>query len=154
MKPEETFDFPLRWAWHGVQRHYNLVATKHELTMTMGYVLLNIDVDQGTPSTQLGPLIGMEPGSLTRTLKTMEDKGYIKKASDENDRRMVRICLTKLGKSKREISRQAVLHFNEYLDQKISASKKQKFFEAMEIINETLNNDNIFEELKEYEKTN
>ncbi|MBD81092.1 MAG: MarR family transcriptional regulator [Crocinitomicaceae bacterium] len=154
MKPEETFDFPLRWAWHGVQRHYNLIASRHDLTMTMGYVLLNIDMSDGTPSTQLGPKIGMEPGSLTRTLKTMEEKGYICKAGDETDGRRVRICLTELGKEKREVSRQAVLHFNEYLDQKVPPALKKKFFEVMEIINDTLKNENIFEELSKYETTN
>ena len=153
MKPEETIDFPIRWAWHGVQRHYNLIANKHDLTMTMGYVLLNIDADTGTPSTQLGPKIGMEPGSLTRTLKSMEGKGYICKESDDSDKRMVRICLTEIGKQKREVSRLAVLQFNEYLDKKISEVQKRKFFEAMEIINDTLNNDNIFEELSAYETT-
>ncbi|MGB0403863.1 MAG: MarR family winged helix-turn-helix transcriptional regulator [Salibacteraceae bacterium] len=154
MKPEETFDYPLRWAWHGVQRHYNLIASKHDLSMTMGYVLLNIDLNSGTPSTQLGPLIGMEPGSLTRTLKSMEDKGYIHKKSDETDGRKVRICLTELGKTKREISRNAVLHFNEYMNKKISPAQKQAFFEAMETINNVLSNENIFEELPEHETTN
>ena len=101
MKPEETIDFPLRWAWHGVQRHYNAIASKHNLSMTMGYVLLNIDLDAGTPSTKLGPKIGMEPGSLTRTLKTMEDKGYICKESDDTDKRRVRICLNETRKRKK-----------------------------------------------------
>ncbi len=154
MKPEETFDYPLRWSWHSVQRHYNLIASKNGLTMTMGYVLLNIDQEKGTPSTQLGPKIGMEPGSLTRTLKTMEDKGYIYKQSDEIDRRKVHICITELGKIKREASREYVIHFNAYLDKKISATQKKKFFEVMEIINNVLSNENIFEELQEYETTN
>lgn len=151
MKPEETFDFPLRWSWHGVQRHYNLIASKYDLSMTMGYVLLNIDVNEGTHSTQLGPKIGMEPGSLTRTLKTMEDKGYIFKSNDKSDGRKVKICLTKLGKEKREISKAAVIHFNEYLDKKMTPDLKEKFFEVMTVINETLNNENIFEELLKYE---
>ncbi|MFT6137908.1 MAG: DNA-binding MarR family transcriptional regulator [Salibacteraceae bacterium] len=122
--------------------------------MTMGYVLLNIDQEYGTPSTKLGPKIGMEPGSLTRTLKTMIDKGYICKQSDEIDRRKVHICITELGKLKREASREAVILFNAYLDKKISKSQKKKFFEVMEIINNVLSNENIFEELQEYETTN
>ena len=133
MKSDETFDFPLRWAWHGVQRQYNLIASKHELSMTMGYVLLNIDIEQGTPSTQLGPKIGMEPGSLTRTLKTMEEKGYISKKGDDFDKRKVHMCLTKLGKQKREISKSAVLHFNQFMNERITESQKKNFFEVMEI---------------------
>jgi DNA-binding MarR family transcriptional regulator len=154
MKPEETFDFPLRWAWHGIQRHYNLIASQHGLSMTMGYVLLNIDKEEGTPSTQLGPRIGMEASSLTRTLKSMEDKGYICKQTTDTDKRKVRICLTPLGVEKRKVSKNAVIHFNQFLDTKMNKAQKEKFFEAMSIINETLSNENIFEELTEYETTN
>ncbi len=152
MKPEETFDYPLRWSWHKIQKHYNAIAMRHDLTMTMGYVLLNIDQDKGTPSTQLGPKIGMEASSLTRTLKTMENKGYISKQSDDADRRKVNVCLTPLGRIKREASKEAVLHFNQYLTKKISATQKKQFFEAMEIINDVLSNENIFEELPEYDE--
>ncbi|UTW63258.1 MarR family transcriptional regulator [bacterium SCSIO 12741] len=144
MKPEDTIDFPIRWAWHGIQRQYNLIASRHELTMTMGYVLLNIDMNEGTPSTQLGPKIGMEPGSLTRTLKTMEDKGYIYKESDVSDKRKVRICLTELGHEKREVSKDAVLRFNEFFSKKIPNGKRKHFFDVMELINESLKNENIF----------
>ncbi len=144
MKPEDTIDFPIRWAWHGIQRQYNLIASRHDLTMTMGYVLLNIDMNEGTPSTKLGPKIGMEPGSLTRTLKTMEDKGYIHKESDVSDKRKVRICLTELGLEKREVSKDAVIRFNNFFDKKISNGKRKHFFDVMELINESLKNENIF----------
>lgn len=154
MKPEETFDFPIRWAWHRIQKHYNTIAMENEMTMTMGYVLLNIDPENGTLSTQLGPKIGMEPGSLTRTLKTMEDKGYIKKKSDELDGRKVWICLTNLGTEKREVSKSVVIHFNKFLNTKLDSNQRKSFFEAMDLINETLMNENIFEELKAYEETN
>ncbi|MCB0481269.1 MAG: MarR family transcriptional regulator [Flavobacteriales bacterium] len=146
MKPEETFDFPLRWAWHGIQRQYNGYASKHDLSMTMGYVLLNINTVEGTPSTQLGPKIGMEASSLTRTLKTMEEKGYICKQADLDDRRKVNICLTELGKKKREISKAAVIQFNKAIQQKCNEAQLNQFFEVMGIINTTLKNENIFKE--------
>ncbi len=154
MKPEETFDYPIRWAWHSIQRQYQSIATTNDLTMTMGYVLLNIDVEIGTPSTQLGPKIGMEASSLTRTLKSMEEKGYIHKQTNDDDRRKVRICLTEKGLEKREISKAAVIHFNEILAAELTASQRTSFFEVMEMINNTLSNENIFEDISTYEAKN
>ena len=93
----------------------------------------------------------MEPGSLTRTLKTMEEKGYITKKNDETDKRKVRICLTEIGKAKREVSKDAVFHFNEFLDKNISTTQKNDFFVVMETINDALSQENIF---KKYEAKN
>ena len=45
--------------------------------MATGFALLSIDPEKGTPSTSLGPKMGMEATSLSRTLKTMEEKGLI-----------------------------------------------------------------------------
>lgn len=105
MKPEETIDFQIRWAWHSIARLYNDTAEKYDLTVSTAFLLLNIDMKEGTPSTRLGPKMGMEPRSLTRTLKSIEEAGLIFRKADKNDKRMVRIYLTEVGKKKREISK-------------------------------------------------
>src|SRR5690554_4722936 len=83
-------DFYLRHAWHKISRMYNQKAKAHGLTMSIGFILLIVD-KEGTPSTQLGPRMGMEPTSLSRTLKTMETKGYIYRKVDRDDKRKVLI---------------------------------------------------------------
>src|SRR5690606_29716338 len=99
--------------WHAIARMYNQQAVKHDITMSMGFVLLNINAEEGTPATKIAPLMGLEARSLTRLLKTMEEKKLIFREADPSDRRLVRIMLTKEGKKKKEISRQTVLRFNE-----------------------------------------
>ena len=64
-------------------------AAKHDSTMATAFVLLNIDYENGTPSTALGPLMGMEPTSLSRILKSMEDKGAISREKNPDDGRSV-----------------------------------------------------------------
>ena len=85
MQPEEIIDFHIRHSWHKISRMYNQIAAKYDLTMSMGFILLIID-KEGTPSTQLGPRMGMEPTSLSRTLKTMEDKNLIYRQTDDIDK--------------------------------------------------------------------
>jgi DNA-binding MarR family transcriptional regulator len=143
MKPEETLDFHIRWAWTKISRLYNNEAAKFGGTMSIGFVLLKID-KEGTPSTKLGPKMGMESRSLTRTLKSMEEKGLIERKADQNDGRMVRVFLTKTGKEMRETSKDVVLRLNETLQQKIPQGKLNTFFEVMETINQALEENKIF----------
>ncbi len=143
MKPEETIDFHIRWAWHGIARMYNLEASKYNSTMSVGQTLLNIDIKEGTPSTKLGPKMGMEPRSLTRMLKSMEEKGLIYRKIDKTDKRMVRIYLTNAGVKHRNISRDTVIRFNVAIQDKLSPTRLKGFFKTIKQINELLENQNL-----------
>lgn len=131
MKPEETIDFHLRWTWQKFSKFYNAEAAKHHLSMAIGYILLNIDSKEGTPSTSLGPKMGMEPKSLSRTLKSMEKNGLIERRKDSNDGRITKIYLTQKGIEKRNISRNTVLNLNQNLQSKFSSQELNTFFEMM-----------------------
>lgn len=143
MKPEETIDFHLRWLWQKIMRLYNAEASKFNGTMSVGYILLNID-KEGTPSTKLGPKMGIESRSITRTLKTMEEKGLISRTQAKNDKRLVLIHLTEEGKKYRDTSREVVLQLNEYLQANIDPEKLKVFFEVATQMNELLEKKTIF----------
>ena len=147
MKPEDTIDFHIRWAWAKIARMYNQEAAKFGGTMSIGYALLNVD-KEGTPSTQLGPKMGMESRSLTRTLKTMEDQGLIFRKTDQIDRRKVLVYLTEDGLKLREETRGAVLHFNQFIRDRMDAEKLRVFADTMTEINQILDQNNIFEDYK------
>lgn len=115
--------------------------------MAIGYVLLNID-KEGTPSTKLGPKMGMEPTSLTRLLKSMESLDLIQRITDKTDKRIVRVKLTPKGKKMREVSKEVVIKFNEHIHKKIDAKKLAVFFEVMGEINGLLDKNNIFDTTK------
>ncbi len=141
---EKTIDFILRATWQAVARMYNEEASKYEATMATGFALLSIDKEKGTPSTTLGPKMGMEATSLTRTLKSLEEKGLIIRKKNPDDGRGVLIHLTDLGKEKRELSRNTVLKFNETIKENVSEEKLQNFIEVSEIINELIQEKKIF----------
>jgi DNA-binding MarR family transcriptional regulator len=88
--------------------------------------------------------MGMEATSLTRTLKSMEEKGLIYRKPNPEDGRGVLIYLTEFGKEKRELSKNTVLKFNEIVKQNVSAEKLQDFMEVSEIINELISEKKIF----------
>ncbi len=144
MKPEETLDFHIRLSWAKILRLYNSEASRHGGTMSVGFILLNID-KEGTPSTSLGPRMGMEPRSLTRTLKWMEAEGLIVRRADTKDRRVVRVFLTNKGTAMREISKRTVIRFNEHVQAKISAEDLQTTFITLQKVSAIIEEDKIFE---------
>ena len=135
MRREETVDHNIKSAWHAISRMYNQQAGKHQITTSIGFVLLNIHTD-GTPATKIAPLMGLEARSLTRMLKTMEEKKLIYREPDSVDKRSVRIFLTELGKTKKEISRETVLYFNNKVRELVPESKLKIFLEVMNEINQ------------------
>ncbi|VAW18938.1 Transcriptional regulator, MarR family [hydrothermal vent metagenome] len=144
MEKEKTIDHALRATWQAVAKVYNEQAAKHESTMAMAMALLYIDFDKGTPSTALGPSMGMEATSLSRILKNMEDKRLIYREKNPKDGRSVFIKLTEFGKEKREVSKNSVLKFNQTIKENISEEKINHFFEVTDLINQMINQKVIF----------
>src|SRR5690606_35244245 len=124
---EKTIDYVLRATWTSVAKMYNEEAGKEGSTMATGFALLSIDPEKGTPSTSLGPKMGMEATSLSRTLKTMEDKGLITRQKNPEDGRSVLVHLTDFGKEMRDYSKKVVLQFDEAVKKEVSEDELQIF---------------------------
>ncbi|HLT54046.1 MAG TPA: MarR family transcriptional regulator [Flavobacteriaceae bacterium] len=141
---DKTIDYVLRTTWLAVTKMYNEEASKFESTMATGFALLSIDPEKGTPSTSLGPKMGMEATSLSRTLKSMEEKGLIERKPNPEDGRGVLIHLTEFGREKRALSREKVLTFNETIRNQVSDDKIKHFYEVAELINNLISNKKIY----------
>lgn len=141
---EKTIDYILRATWQAVARMYNEEASKFEGSMAIGFALLSIDREEGTPSTAISNRMGMEATSLTRTLKTLEEKGLIIRKKNPDDGRGVLIYLTDLGKQMREQSKVTVLKFNEIIKQNVPEEKLRHFIEVADTINDLITEKKIF----------
>ncbi|ETN95979.1 DNA-binding transcriptional regulator, MarR family [Zhouia amylolytica] len=141
---DKTIDYALRATWQAVARMYNEEAAKFDTTMATGFTLLSVDPEKGTPSTSLGPKMGMESTSLSRILKNMEEKGLIRRKPNPDDGRSVLICLTPFGKEKREISKAVVLRFNDVVKSAVTEEQLDGFFSVMEVINELITEKKVY----------
>lgn len=149
MRKEQTIDYNIKAAWHAIMRMYNQYGSDFDITASTGFVLLNIDIDEGTPATKIAPALGMEARSLTRMLKSLEEKGWIYREPDPKDGRSIRIFLTDLGKEKRELSRRAVREFNLQVTEKIPAEEMNIFFKVLDQISSTIDSNIVFDKLAE-----
>ena len=129
---DRTIDYMLRTTWLAVNKMYNEEAAKFDTTMATGFTLLSIDKENGTPSTSLGPIMGME------------ELGLIERKPNPNDGRGVLIHLTEFGKEKRKDAKERVLIFNETIRAHVSEEKLKHFYEVSDTINELISNKKIY----------
>ena len=88
--------------------------------------------------------MGMEATSLSRILKSMEEKGLILRKPNPDDGRGVLIYLTDFGLEKRNLSKSTVLQFNEAIKQEITEEKLLSFFEVTDTINKLIADKKLF----------
>jgi MarR family transcriptional regulator, organic hydroperoxide resistance regulator len=130
---KEDIGFDVKVTWLAIARMFSPLASEHGITVTMGFALLNIS-HKGTPATKIAPLLGMEPRSLTRLIKKLEEDGFVYRQPDPEDKRSVRICLTQLGIEKKVIAQQQVEKFNTAVRATIKEKDLRTFFEVLEKI--------------------
>ena len=127
----ESVDLLLKSIRINVYKMYSEQASLHNSTAVQALTLLKIDPKEGTRSTNLGPKMAIEPTSLTRIIKLLEDNGYIYKEKTTTDKREVIIKLTDKGLKSRNLSKEVVVNFNQKVVERIDPEKFQIFKEVM-----------------------
>ena len=135
VKHQETIDYFLKIVWQTVANRYNQLVTEFGITQSIGYLLINID-EEGTTVSQAAALLGLKSTSLSRMLNQLEKTGLIYRKSNQGDKRSVKIYLTDLGKEKRQLAKNVVKEFNNYLNAHISDADKQYLTEMLKKINQ------------------
>ena len=138
MLPEETIDYNIRKTWYNITKLYNRTANEYMASMALGMIILNIDIMEGTPSTQLGPSMGMEATSLSRSLNKLEEAGVIERKPDPKDKRKSVIHLTALGMDWREVAKETVIDFNESILSHFKKEEMDTFFAILKKINKII----------------
>ena len=135
-KHTETIDSKLKTTWQVVGRMYNAEAILHDLTISMGHFLLNIDSHEGSYGSDIAPLLGMESTSLSRLTLSLEQKKLIQRCPDKTDGRKIKITLTPKGKDAKELAKNVVRNFNHAVELKIGKEKIAEFYKTLDSITE------------------
>ncbi|QRN86600.1 MarR family transcriptional regulator [Clostridia bacterium] len=78
-----------------------------ELTVTEFHIIESIGLDGGKTMSETALLAGVTIGTLTTSINRLIRKGAVQRKRDDNDRRVVLVSLTELG-------RNAYLHHEEF----------------------------------------
>jgi len=141
---KEDIGFDLKVTWLAIARMFSPLAQDHGVTVTMGFVLLNISREHGTPATKIAPLLGMEPRSLTRLIKKLEEDGLVSRKDDPEDKRSVRIYLIEKGAASRQVAKSQVELFNEAVRKSVNPKDLGVFFDVLESIHHVIKDNSPF----------
>ncbi len=90
--------------------------------------------DDGIKMSQLESHAGLKKSTLSESVDVLVKKGYVERTRSNEDRRVVKVKLTEMGKRKAdEIMKSVKMHVDKKLDF-LSEEEKQKLFEAFEFI--------------------
>ncbi|HTN21470.1 MAG TPA: MarR family transcriptional regulator [Pelobium sp.] len=140
MKHQETIDYHLKITWQSIANRYNQLAAEFGITQSIGYLLMNIDEENGTTVSEMASLLGLKSTSLSRMLNNLEKIGLIYRESHSTDKRSVKLYLTNLGKEKRHLARVVVKKFNDYLEENLAETEKAQLVNSLKLINDLTNN--------------
>ncbi|MFL2617048.1 MAG: MarR family winged helix-turn-helix transcriptional regulator [Flavobacteriaceae bacterium] len=141
---KRTIEQEIRYTWLLILKMYNEEAEKFGGSMTVGFALLSLNPKEPIPSTSLGPKMGMESTSLSRTLKFMEDESLIERLPNPDDGRGILIKLTKRGIDYRNYAKDQVMKFNKTIIGDLGEEAINNFFHVINQINKLIKNKKIF----------
>lgn len=140
LKHQETIDYLLKIVWQNMANRYNQIVIEHGITQKIGYLLINIDETEGTTVSQAAQLLGLKSTSLSRMLNHLETTGLIYRETNSGDKRSVKIYLTAEGIEKRQLARQVVKQFNNYLNSRINEKEREYLSNLLKKINTLTSN--------------
>ena len=141
---KRTIEQEIRYTWLLISKMYNEEAEKFGGSMTVGFALLSLNPKENTPSTSLGPKMGMESTSLSRTLRFMEDEKLIQRIPNPEDGRGILIKLTERGIEFRNYAKELVMKFNKSIIGDLGEEAINNFFYVINQINKLIKNKKIF----------
>ncbi|MCX7615584.1 MAG: MarR family transcriptional regulator [Clostridiales bacterium] len=103
---------------------YNIGSGQHR-------ILLTLDRNGGISQEELSDQLKIDKGCIAKSLKKLEDEGYIEKLVDFNDKRAYKVFLTQKGWNVIPVIRDAISKWEEFL---ISDQPKAKQQEIEEIL--------------------
>ena len=128
----------IRSSWIEIFKFYNEQNSKEIGTLSTAFVLMTINEKFGTQVTKIAPRMGMEPNSLSRLLKSLEEKELVFKRKDNKDKRKVYICLTENGLKLRNIAAERLFSIEKNIKDKISQTDLSSFYKVTDTISEII----------------
>ncbi len=113
---------------------YNAEAVLHDGTIAMAHFLLNIDRHEGSFASDIAPQLGMESTSLSRIIRSLEAKKLITRVEDKEDKRRIKIMLTRKGKAQKDLAKNIVRNFNHLVEVKLGKKKITEFYKVIDQI--------------------
>lgn len=116
-----------------------------QFSLTQARVLFEIAHHPGVRSAGLGPELGLDPGYLSRLLKSFEQRGLVKRSKSRQDRRVNHLSLTRKGRTEFErLNARSENEAGEMLAS-LDVSLRQRLVDSMTTIRQLLGSSRVNE---------
>ena len=102
LKLENQLCFPLYAASREVIKRYHPYLTGLGLTYTQYIAMMVLWTEREVSVKELGQKLFLDSGTLTPVLKSLEEKGYVKRRRSSEDERVLIVGITEAGESLKE----------------------------------------------------
>mgnify|MGYP001127873619 CR=1 FL=1 len=109
---------------------FNQKLQQHDIALEQRATLEILEFEENVTQTKIAQILGKDKTTISRTLKTLEKKGYIRK--EELDKRTYLIKLTKLGENVLKKSSQTVQEFRTRVSSQLSQNEIKELFKTLD----------------------
>ncbi len=133
--PLDTFAVNLQQQVYHLVREYELCDQmcmgQYQVTASQGYTLLALPENESITMNALSESMGLANSTMTRMVDQLVDKGFVRRTTDDGDRRVVRVGLTGQGREMRRNLEQALQYFYGLVLDEIPQEERQVFLQVL-----------------------
>jgi DNA-binding MarR family transcriptional regulator len=142
--PPNALGYRLKLLSQLIERKFQDLLDPFELTPLQWGILCCLWQEDGLPTLQISKQLQQNSGNVSFALPLMEKQGYIRRQSDESDRRILRVWLTPEGGKLQGVLPQQALELDAQLFACLSSAERRHFSEFVERLRQDLgDNDSL-----------
>ena len=127
---EKSIGFKINQTANKINNKFNIVLQKYDIAPEQRATLEIIKYEKDVNQTKIAQILGKDKTTISRTLATLEKKGFISKI--QIDKRTNQIELTPLSQKVLEESSQEVKDFRQNLISNLSENEVQELIRLLE----------------------
>lgn len=136
-KLKHSIGFKINKTANIINNSFNQKLQQHDIALEQRAALEILEYEENVTQTKIAQILGKDKTTISRTLKTLEKKGYIIK--EELDKRTYLIKLTKLGEEVLEKSSETVQEFRAKFASQLNQNEIEQLFNILDKVTSALN---------------
>lgn len=125
------------------QVYINYALSDFNITSAEYSFLLCLYRKDGKTQEELSSFLDIDKSATTRAIKSLEEKGYVTKEKDDDDKRFNRIYLTDKAKENQDNIKKQIFHWSEFLMEDVSEEDAAILFNVLESMTNKLDKTNL-----------
>lgn len=110
-----------------------------DINRTQINILMIINENNEKSMSEISRMTGLEKSSFTRSVDYLVKSGFISRNPPDNDRRIIKLSLTKKGARTASLIRKDFDSYLESLISRFSDNEKKEFLKSLDVVSEYMN---------------